>query len=257
MHLCLIHGQQFCSRICPRLQSHKRKFLHAWQFYVFLGLSWFRARIRTWLPAFLLHRCMSATCVHEFVSGTNISTLFLTRGPSWPPTAYNTPSNTPTPATASKRPRVFFLPVHFCSWHQGRPGFIVTNANIFHHKNSQIVQTVWLNDLLFYRFVVPSQKWTWVSSLKQIRKQLLTGATPAARHVRHCYPRVSLGVVTLHRTQAVPRRTIITTNCIQVICKSRRWNSFVCQRSLFWLNTSFSQESMCESSISLRVGNRV
>ena len=49
------------------------------------------------LPALRLQRDMSATVVHTFVSGLYASTLFLTSGPSWPPTAYKIPSITPTP----------------------------------------------------------------------------------------------------------------------------------------------------------------
>lgn len=48
-------------------------------------------------PAFLLHIAISATGVQVLVSGLYDSTLFLTRGPSWPPTAYKLPSKTPTP----------------------------------------------------------------------------------------------------------------------------------------------------------------
>lgn len=53
-------------------------------------------------PAFLLHMFMSATCFQVLAMGSNTSTLFLTKGPSWPPTAYNKLFNTPTPANIWK-----------------------------------------------------------------------------------------------------------------------------------------------------------
>ena len=55
------------------------------------------------IPAFLRHRCMSLTWDQLLVSWLYTSTLFLTNGPSWPPTAYNRPSTTPTPTTRRKK----------------------------------------------------------------------------------------------------------------------------------------------------------
>lgn len=49
------------------------------------------------IPAFLRQRFMSATGLQQLVSGLYTSTLFLTKGPSCPPTAYRSPSRTPTP----------------------------------------------------------------------------------------------------------------------------------------------------------------
>lgn len=40
---------------------------------------------------------ISATCFHVLMVGSYTSTLFLTKGPSWPPTAYNKLFKTPTP----------------------------------------------------------------------------------------------------------------------------------------------------------------
>lgn len=57
-------------------------------------------------PAFLRHMCMSATRVHLFVSWLNDSTLFLTRGPSCPPTAYRILSRTPTPRYNSNQQEI-------------------------------------------------------------------------------------------------------------------------------------------------------
>lgn len=55
-----------------------------------------------YIPAFLLHMFISATCFHVQVTGLNTSTLFLTKGPSWPPTAYSKLFNTPTPVNTWK-----------------------------------------------------------------------------------------------------------------------------------------------------------
>lgn len=41
-------------------------------------------------------------CLHVLVAGSYTSTLFRTKGPSWPPTAYNKLFNTPTPIKHKK-----------------------------------------------------------------------------------------------------------------------------------------------------------
>ena len=56
-----------------------------------------------YLPAFLLQLYISASCDHELVSGLYTSTEFLTNGPSCPPTAYSSPSTTPTPLNVERR----------------------------------------------------------------------------------------------------------------------------------------------------------
>lgn len=61
------------------------------------------------IPAFLRHRCMSLTWDQLLVSWLYTSTLFLTNGPSWPPTAYNRPSTTPTPTTRRNTIQSVFL----------------------------------------------------------------------------------------------------------------------------------------------------
>lgn len=54
-------------------------------------------KLQPYIPAFLRQRFMSATGLQQLVSGLYTSTLFLTKGPSCPPTAYRSPSRTPTP----------------------------------------------------------------------------------------------------------------------------------------------------------------
>lgn len=49
------------------------------------------------LPAFRRHMFISATCFQVLETGSYTSQLFLTNGPSCPPTAYSRPFSTPTP----------------------------------------------------------------------------------------------------------------------------------------------------------------
>lgn len=54
-------------------------------------------------PAFRRHMFMSATCFQAFMAGSYTSQLFLTSGPSCPPTANSRPFSTPTPASRFNR----------------------------------------------------------------------------------------------------------------------------------------------------------
>lgn len=58
------------------------------------------------LPAFRRHMFMSATCRQLLLLGSYTSQLFLTRGPSWPPTAYSRPFSTPTPGAGNEQMKV-------------------------------------------------------------------------------------------------------------------------------------------------------
>ena len=61
------------------------------------------------IPAFLLQCVISVTHVHSFISGLYISTLLRTMGPSCPPTAYSSPSTTPTPAEKSEFKLIYWF----------------------------------------------------------------------------------------------------------------------------------------------------
>ena len=96
LHICMSLTRDFLTylRFCDTDACHCLRLRDTWVSATYMHVI--DPRLLD-IPAFLRHRCMSLTWDQLLVSWLYTSTLFLTNGPSWPPTAYNRPSTTPTP----------------------------------------------------------------------------------------------------------------------------------------------------------------
>lgn len=81
-------------------------------------------------PAFLRHMFISATCFHVLVAGSYTSQLFLTKGPSCPPTAYSRHFNTPTPV---QHKHSWFTQIHVDCQHLWRYAWECVFGCYLHH----------------------------------------------------------------------------------------------------------------------------